>query len=205
MNVFEKLQKARVDLQKKELKKSGKNTYSNYDYFQLADFLPELNEIMDEKKLCSMVTFENDCSAKLTIIDCEKPEDTICFTSPAASVSLKGAHDIQNLGAMQTYQRRYLYMAAFEIVEDDAIDPLPKNTQGEKHKEPQKDAKAEAISGIMHKAKELGMSNKDIQYFMYMKFNVESSDKMTLGQAKALQNNLEKWWKEESSAKQSQK
>ena len=50
MNVFEKLQKARVDLQKKELKKSGKNTYSNYDYFQLADFLPELNEIMDEKK-----------------------------------------------------------------------------------------------------------------------------------------------------------
>ena len=72
-------------------------------------------------------------------------------------------------------------------------------------KQPQHNEKAEAISGIMRKAKELGMSNKDIQYFMRMKFNVESSDKMTLGQAKALQNNLEKWWEEESSAKQSQK
>jgi len=31
-------------------------------------------------------------------------------------------HDVQNLGAVQTYLRRYLYVAAFEIVEADQID-----------------------------------------------------------------------------------
>ena len=35
---------------------------------------------------------------------------------------MKGAHAIQNLGAVETYQRRYLYLAAFEIVENDGLD-----------------------------------------------------------------------------------
>ena len=39
-----------------------------------------------------------------------------------ADANLKGTHPIQNLGAVETYQRRYLYMAALEIVEHDAID-----------------------------------------------------------------------------------
>ena len=31
-------------------------------------------------------------------------------------------HEVQNLGAVQTYIKRYLYVNAFEIVEQDAID-----------------------------------------------------------------------------------
>ena len=33
--------------------------------------------------------------------------------------TLKGCNEIQGLGAIQTYQRRYLYMNAFEISEND--------------------------------------------------------------------------------------
>jgi len=40
-------------------------------------------------------------------------------------------HDVQNLGAVQTYLRRYLYVNAFEIVEHDAIDKTE-----QKRKEP---------------------------------------------------------------------
>jgi hypothetical protein len=45
-----------------------------------------------------------------------------------ATAALKGAHDIQNLGAVESYQRRYLWMTALELTESDPIDssePLP--------------------------------------------------------------------------------
>jgi hypothetical protein len=39
-----------------------------------------------------------------------------------SSAALKGCHEVQNLGAVQTYLRRYLWTNAFEIVEHDSID-----------------------------------------------------------------------------------
>ena len=42
-NVFERLQNVRVELQQKEMKKSGKNKFSHNYYFELADFLPLVN------------------------------------------------------------------------------------------------------------------------------------------------------------------
>ena len=121
MNIYEKLQTMRVALQAQNLKKSGKNTYSKYDYYNLSDFLPQVNQLMVDNKVTSVITFDKEF-AKLTLIDCEKPDARIEFTSPMASAQLKGVHEIQNLGAVETYQRRYLYMVAFEIVEADVLD-----------------------------------------------------------------------------------
>jgi hypothetical protein len=39
-----------------------------------------------------------------------------------ADANLKGCHPIQNLGAVETYTRRYLWVTAMEIVEHDALD-----------------------------------------------------------------------------------
>jgi hypothetical protein len=39
-----------------------------------------------------------------------------------SEANLKGCHPVQNLGAVQTYLRRYLYMAALEIVEQEIFD-----------------------------------------------------------------------------------
>jgi len=47
------------------------------------------------------------------------------ITSPMSSAALKGCHEVQNLGAVQTYIRRYLWVTAMEIVEHDAIDSSP--------------------------------------------------------------------------------
>lgn len=123
MNIYEKLQTMRVALQMQNLKKSGKNTYSKYDYYNLSDFLPQVNQLMVDNKVTSVITFDKEF-AKLTLIDCEKPDARIEFTSPMASAQLKGVHEIQNLGAVETYQRRYLYMVAFEIVEADVLDAV---------------------------------------------------------------------------------
>jgi hypothetical protein len=42
-----------------------------------------------------------------------------------SEAALKGCHPVQNLGAVQTYIRRYLWVAALEIVEHDAVDSSP--------------------------------------------------------------------------------
>ena len=121
MNIYEKLALARVELQDMGLKKSGKNTFAKYDYFELADIMPPINRIMAKYKMLGLCSFNEDY-ATLSIFDAEKPEDVIVFKSPMSTAELKGCHPVQNLGAVETYTRRYLWTAAFEIVEADALD-----------------------------------------------------------------------------------
>jgi hypothetical protein len=60
--------------------------------------------------------------AHMRIIDVDKPDNMIIISSPMSTAALKGCHEVQNLGAVQTYLRRYLWVAALEIVEHDALD-----------------------------------------------------------------------------------
>ena len=121
MNIYEKLNKAKLALQAAGLKKSGKNDFAKYEYFELSDFLPTIIQLEHEIGFTCAVSFGIE-QATLEIVNTEKPDESILFTSPMSSASLKGMHDVQNLGAVQTYLRRYLYVNAFEIVEHDAID-----------------------------------------------------------------------------------
>lgn len=120
MSVYKKLQEARILLQNTKLNKSGKNKFAGYEYFELGDFLPQIQNICKNVGLCGMVSFTAD-TAYLTIHDTDG-EGFTTFTSPMSSAALKGCHDVQNLGAVQTYLRRYLWTNAFEIVEHDALD-----------------------------------------------------------------------------------
>lgn len=153
MNVYEKLQKCRVELQNTELKKSGNNKFAGYKYFELGDFLPTINKLCMEHKLLTVTTFNSEL-ATLEVINAEAPEEKVTFTSPQGQAQLKGCHEIQNIGAVETYQRRYLMMLAFEIVEGDALDP----TVGadNKNKQPVKrettDAQLDELYSIAQKA-----------------------------------------------------
>jgi len=120
MGVHKKLMTARMRLQGTELKKSGHNKFAGYQYFELGDFLPQINKIFHEEGLCGVVSYTKEY-ADLTITD---TDDGTCISisSPMVEANLKGAHAIQNLGAVETYQRRYLWMTAMEIVEHDALD-----------------------------------------------------------------------------------
>lgn len=118
--VHRKLMQARLALQNASLKKSGKNTYAGYTYFELGDFIPTINEIFFDVGLCGVVSYDSEI-ASLTITDTEDGTNII-ITSPMADANLKGCHPIQNLGAVETYTRRYLWVTAMEIVEHDALD-----------------------------------------------------------------------------------
>lgn len=120
MTVHQKLMQARIKLQNTELRKTGENKFAGYKYFELGDFLPQTMQIFHDLGLCSVVSFDADY-ARLCITDIEDGT-TITINSPMAEANLKGAHPIQNLGAVESYQRRYLWVAAMEIVEHDIID-----------------------------------------------------------------------------------
>lgn len=120
MSVHKKLMQARIQLQGTKLSKSGKNKFANYSYFELGDFLPTIQDIFNQIGLCGYVSFGKDL-ATLTITDVDGGGE-ITITSPMAEANLKGTHPIQNLGAVETYNRRYLWMAAMEIVEHDILD-----------------------------------------------------------------------------------
>ena len=134
MSIYAKLAQARVKLQKENLKKTGNNR--SFKYFELKDFLPKVNEIFDELKMCAVVRYSSEL-ATLTIYDCEKDE-SIEFTSPMVQKALPSGTEIQNLGAIQTYQRRYLYLTALEIVEDDLVDSIPPEKTDQKKQESRK-------------------------------------------------------------------
>lgn len=121
MSVYTKLSDAREKFHAMKLQKTGHNKFAGYKYFELGDFLiPALSAFRDAG-LVSVITFGKEM-ATMKIIDMEKPDEFIELTSPMAGAQLKGAHDIQNLGAVETYTRRYLWVAALEIVEHDALD-----------------------------------------------------------------------------------
>ena len=120
MSVHKKLMAARVQLQSIKLKKSGQNKFAGYSYFELGDFLPEIQNIFNNTGLCGVVSYDIEY-ARLCITDVDDGT-AIVITSPMAEANLKGTHPIQNLGAVETYQRRYLWMTAMEIVEHDILD-----------------------------------------------------------------------------------
>lgn len=120
MSVLTKLMHARLKLQGAELKKTGHNKFAGYHYFELGDFLPTVQQIFSELGLCGVVSYTAEI-AKLTITDTETNTEVV-ITSPMGSAALKGCHEVQNIGAVETYQRRYLWVTAMEIVEHDVLD-----------------------------------------------------------------------------------
>lgn len=122
MNVLKKLIDSRVALQHKSLNKSGHNSHVGYKYFELADFLPSVQQIFQEKGLVDVISF-TETLATMIIFDIEDGS-SVTFTSPMGSANLRGCHEVQNIGAVSSYQRRYLYTTALAIVENDVLDAV---------------------------------------------------------------------------------
>lgn len=135
MSVLKKLMEARIKLQSTKIEKTGNNKFAGYKYMQLDDFLPATQEIFNNLGLCGVVSFHTE-EAVLTITDTDGG-GAIQIKSPMSTCALKGAHEIQNLGAVQTYLRRYLWVTAMEIVEHDALDSSePLKPEVKKRSEP---------------------------------------------------------------------
>ena len=142
-NLLQKITEARVKLQNKKLKKTGSVNFNrtNYNYFELSDFLPEINKLTEELKLYCEFSVD-EMNAILSIYDSEDLEAKprvfkipyilcdLLYKSITQDI-LNGKYEytkltngdlMKLLGSSVTYSRRYLYLIAFEIVENEGID-----------------------------------------------------------------------------------
>lgn len=113
-SVMKKLQKSRVDWQSKPRKKSGFNKFQNFKYFVLKDILPTVNEIFNKNGLYSQYNPTKDY-AELIITD-SSTGDYLAYRIPVQKLDNP---TMQNIGTINTYSKRYLYMNALEIEEDE--------------------------------------------------------------------------------------
>jgi len=127
--VLARLIAARAEFQTMPIKKSGHNKFAGYSYFELGDFLPAIQLAFNKWGLVDVISFTPEM-ATMTIYDVIDGS-CVTFTSPMADAQLKGCHPIQNLGAVETYQRRYLYVTAMAIVEHDALESVTGSPQGQ--------------------------------------------------------------------------
>ena len=143
MNLNESIINIRVKLQNAKLKKSGKNKFAGFDYFELSDFLPKLNELMLEEKINDRFYIKDDYA----VLEIQKEEEIniyqipfVMFETPLTFkkdkagnfikdkndewVQVPSMQDIQYLGALNTYYKRYLYLNAFGITDGEVIDSM---------------------------------------------------------------------------------
>lgn len=173
MNVYEKIQQVRVELQNLGLNKSGKNKFAGYTYFELSDFLPAINQLCKDHKLMTHISFTRE-EATLTIVNAEAPDEKVIYTSPMYEAVLKGAHPIQNAGAVITYQRRYLMMLAFEIVECDALD----STQGKSvpRETIKGDVSSKQLQEMYSLGKQAGYDQEAVDGMIFKKFKLKPEE-----------------------------
>jgi hypothetical protein len=146
-NIFKKLARARVIIANCEMKKSGKNQRVGWSYFELQDIIPPMLKVFDEIGLIGIEGHEDPVidpntgiqvvpeKYTLKIYNTDRMEDKpIVFTKKQADARTQSQLPIQAVGSESTYMRRYLWMDALEIVENDIID----NTAGMEGSEPVK-------------------------------------------------------------------
>jgi len=158
-NVRIKLQAARVKLQEMNLKKSGKNDFAHFQYYQLEDFLPQVNKIFASLGLYSefsitpqVIDYEEIKNGEevikkpiirelaiLEIMDTQKTDDILTYEMEVAQLMI-GNNSKQNIyqaaGGRNSYYKRYLYMNALEITESDEIDAVS-GQEGVNYQQPQ--------------------------------------------------------------------
>lgn len=203
MNVYEKLAQLRDDIQKANLKKTGYNKHLNYHYYELGDFMPFVINKMVLYKLFSNVSFGKlDDSAVLEILNIEEPTERSIFTSPMSTANLANCHPVQNLGATQTYIRRYLWTSALELTDGDAIEdntgnkatietqqkPVQPTKPAEQPKAPEPQQNATKEQPVVNEAqikrlyaicKEHGKNQDQLKAYMMEKYGFDSSKKLT--------------------------
>lgn len=123
MNIFDKMNVAKLSILKSNLKKSGENKFAGFKYYELSDILPTIIQVCNDLKLFTSISFREDV-ALLQIVNIEEPTEHLEYLSPMKELQLKGCNAIQALGGTETYQRRYLYMTAFDIIENDMFDAV---------------------------------------------------------------------------------
>lgn len=121
MTIYEKINILRKRIKDADLKKTGKNNFAGFTYYELADFLPQTIDLENEIGLISMFTLRDDENADLVVCDTTSDAQVV-FTVRVREANMKGALEIQKAGAENTYAKRYAYLNYLNLTEADQVD-----------------------------------------------------------------------------------
>ena len=126
IKIMKKINDGRSYFQQQDIKKSGKNKYQHFNYFELQDIIPIKNEICTKFKIADYFIFDIEKqNARLEIYDLEQDDHQepvtfqILVPEPQEMNSTKR---MQEIGALQTYSHRYLLLQFLDVTECDRID-----------------------------------------------------------------------------------
>ena len=194
--LLNKLASAKAEIKATKLKKEGKNTYSNYEYFTPSqiEFLVA-TACHNNKLLTSFDLIRNELGVygRLTIYDLESGEK---LTTEMASAipEIKATNIAQQLGGCVTYTERYLKMSLFGITDNQLDFDTTENTK--KQSEPKPVAKAPEQPKVIdtHKTVFDYLANNAEALSYYKKQHLFTTiDELTDGQIKEIYEHLKKY------------
>lgn len=127
-----KIQLCKQELNNMNIKKTGKNNYQNYEYYELEDINKPICDTLLKQGLASIFNFKED-EGYLQIVDTETGAWMQWYTPVKTSErweknkqnsNKKGdvGESMKATQALQTYARRALYLQALEISEPNTIE-----------------------------------------------------------------------------------
>ena len=131
--MYKKINELRKKILELNLKKTGHNSFVKFKYYELGDFLPQVIELENELGLFSAFSLD-DAIAVLKVYDTESGE-TVEFHSAVRDANVEKMIEVQRLGSIHTYIKRYLYYNYLNLTENDTVDSLD-NAKVQDKKEP---------------------------------------------------------------------
>lgn len=129
--LLNKLASAKAEIKATKLKKEGKNTFSNYEYFTPSqiEFLVA-SACHNNKLLTSFDLIRNELGVygRLTVYDLESGEKLTAEMATAIP-EIKATNIAQQLGGCVTYTERYLKMSLFGITDNQLDFDTTENTK----------------------------------------------------------------------------
>lgn len=125
LNLYQKVAMIKGEMAKAKFPKTGYNKFTKFNYFQLDDFEPVLEKLCSDYGIVTFFNFSPD-SASMIVVNSDAPDQSISVMSPVA-ITEKTGNAMQDIGSMQTYARRYLFMSFFGITESDTLDAVLDN------------------------------------------------------------------------------
>ena len=194
--LLNKLASAKAEIKATKLKKEGKNTYSNYEYFTPSqiEFLVA-TACHNNKLLTSFDLIRNELGVygRLTVYDLESGEKLTAEMATAIP-EIKATNIAQQLGGCVTYTERYLKMSLFGITDNQLDFDTTENTKKQAETEPTKkapeqpkviDTKKVIFDYLANNAEALSYYKK--QYLF------TTIDELTDGQIKEIYQHLKKY------------
>jgi len=124
MSVYKKIQACRASIKASNLKKSGRNTYSKYDYYTPEQVDKLVYDACLSEGLFNKFELKRDSNGlygEMSVIDTDKGEvQTFILATEMPEITATNA--TQQMGGCMTYCNRYLLMNIYDIVEN-ALDP----------------------------------------------------------------------------------